>query len=107
MAVDGPEASTAAPPHGHMSISGQKMDTFREYVDDVDIWIEAAPNLQQAVGDPADDGRATLSERGGKVIAERALRDVPRPVGVGRYSGQRAELVSANLGGVLPSPEQI
>ena|SRR5438309_2295677 len=95
------------PTHGYMSIYGSKMDTFWKYVHGMDIWTEAAPNLQQAVGDLVDECRVTLRKTRSKVIAEYALRDVAKPIGVARCVIQLVDSLPANLKEALPSPEQI
>ena len=81
-------------------------------------WPHDSGNLQQAAGEikktdvsilqqPVGEITLILCKTRKKTIAEYALRDLAKPVGVARYVTRLVESLPEQLAGSLPSIEQI
>lgn len=77
-----------------------------EFAGKMNFYLSAVDDLLRHPDDKPSIG-IILCKTKGKVIAEYALRDVAKPVGVARYVTRLVESLPPKLRGNLPSPEQI
>jgi predicted nuclease of restriction endonuclease-like (RecB) superfamily len=77
-----------------------------EYAGKMNFYLSAVDDLMRHPDDKPSIGLILCKTRN-KVIAEYALRDVAKPVGVARYVTRLVESLPAGLKGALPAPRQI
>jgi hypothetical protein len=77
-----------------------------EYAGKMNFYLSAVDDLLRHPDDKPSIGLILCRTRN-KVIAEYALRDVAKPVGVARYVTRLVESLPARLKGSLPAPREI
>jgi predicted nuclease of restriction endonuclease-like (RecB) superfamily len=77
-----------------------------EYAGKMNFYLSAVDDRLRHPDDKPSIGLILCKTRN-KIIAEYALRDLAKPVGVARYVTRLVEKLPANLKGALPSPQDI
>jgi predicted nuclease of restriction endonuclease-like (RecB) superfamily len=77
-----------------------------EYVGKMNFYLSAVDDLLRHPDDKPSIGLILCKTRN-QIVAEYALRDLAKPVGVARYITRLVEKLPANLQGVLPAPRDI
>ena len=88
-------------------VSDLKVQSFKpEFAGKMNFYLSAVDDLLRHPDDKPSIGIILCKTRN-KVIAEYALRDLEKPVGVARYVTQLVEVLPEELKGSLPSIEEI
>ncbi len=77
-----------------------------EYAGKMNFYLSAVDDLLRHPDDKPSIGLILCKTRN-KIVAEYALRDVAKPVGVARYVTRLVEKLPANLQDALPAPRDI
>jgi predicted nuclease of restriction endonuclease-like (RecB) superfamily len=77
-----------------------------EYVGKMNFYLSAVDDLLRHPDDQPSIGLILCKTRN-KIVAEYALRDLAKPVGVARYVTRLVEKLPTNLKGALPAPRDI